>query len=182
MVRAQVRIGRIARIASGPLLLVAALAAVSAQPAAALVFHVGLSNGTVIDSLYEPQEASWDHGMVLVLTDAGNWIGVKKSDLTTVVSENATRGFGIAINATTISLGDAPNDLPVPNKDVGGSNAQALQNLLQGQQPRPNYTIQQGVQTEDTQGIPSSFISPYSGGPSALQPIVVQPPAPPHQQ
>jgi len=170
------------QIASG-LVLFAALAAVSAQPAAALVFHVGLSNGTVIDSLYEPQEASWDQGMVLVLTDAGNWIGVKKSDRTTVVSENATRGFGIAINATTISLGDAPNDLPVPNKDVGNANQQALQNLLQGQQPRPNYTIQQGVQTEDTQGIPSSFISPYAGGPStALQPVIVQPPAPPHQQ
>src|SRR6476661_10529259 len=93
MVRAQVR------IASGivPVLLAALLGA-AARPAAAAVYHLTLTNGSVIDSLYEPQEASWDHDMVLVLTDAGNWMGVKKSDLANVVSENATRGFGISIN------------------------------------------------------------------------------------
>lgn len=178
MVRAHVR------IASGivPVLL-AALLGVAARPAGAAVYHVTLTNGSVIDSLYEPQEASWDHGMVLVLTDAGNWIGVEKAELATVAAENATRGFGVVINATTISLGDAPNDLPVANKDVGSANQQVLQNLLQQQQPKPNYTIQQGVQTEDTQGIPSSFISPYAqGGSSVVTPIIVPPPAPtPHQ-
>ncbi len=177
MVRARVR------IASGmvpALVLLVALLGATALPAGAAVFHVTLTNGTVIDSLYEPQEASWDRGMVLVLTDAGNWTGVKKADLATVSSEIATRGFGVAINATTISLGDAPNDLPVPNKDVATAQQQVLQNLLQQQQPKPNYTIEQGVQTEGTQGIPSSFISPYAqGGPSAITPVVVPPPTPP---
>src|SRR5690242_21886515 len=91
-----------------------ALAAVllaAALPAGASVFHVTLTNGSVVDTLYEPQEASWDHGMVLLLTDAGNWIGIQKSDIANVASENATRGFGIVINATTISLGEAPHDL-----------------------------------------------------------------------
>jgi hypothetical protein len=157
------------------------LSAAAALPAGAAVFHVTLTNGSVIDSLYEPQEASWDHGLVLVLTDAGNWIGIQKGDIAAVAAENATRGFGIVINATTISLGDAPNDLPVPNKDVGSANQQALQNLLQQQQPRPNYTIQQGVQTEDTQGIPSSFISPYAQGAPSITPVIVPPPTPPHQ-
>jgi hypothetical protein len=169
MVRAQVRI-------LPALVLLAALSAVAAVPASASVFHLTLANGTVIDSLYEPQEASWDHDMVLVLTDAGNWIGVKKSDLVNVASENATRGFGISINATTISLGEAPNDLPVPGKETGNSTQQAIQSLLEQQQVKPNYTIQQGVQTEETQGIPSSFISPFASGSAApLQPIVVNP-------
>ena len=163
----------------------ALLLSAATLPAAAEVFHVTLANGSVIDSLYEPQEASWDHGMVLLLTDTGNWIGIDKRDVGSVTSENATRGFGVVINATTISLGEAPNDQPVPNKDAGANNtALALQNLLQGQQPRPNYTIQQGVQTEQTQGIPSGFIAPggYGTGPSALTPIIVPPPAAPHQQ
>jgi len=160
----------------------AVLLAAAELPAGAAVFHVTLTNGSVIDSLYEPQEASWDHGMVLLLTDAGNWIGVHKDEVANVPAENATRGFGIAINATTISLGEAPNDLPAPNKDVGTANQQALQNLLQQQQPRPNYTIQQGVQTEDTQGIPSSFISPYATGGPAATPIVVPPSTPPAHQ
>ena len=159
-------------VALGVVLLAAAL------PAGAAVFHVTLTNGSVIDSLYEPQEASWDHGMVLVLTDAGNSIGIQKAEIANVASENATRGFGVVINATTISLGEAPNDLPAPSKDVGTSNQQALQNLLEQQQPRPNYTIQQGVQSEATQGIPSSFISPYSQGPS-ITPVIVPPPTPP---
>ncbi len=150
----------------------------AALPAGASVFHVALTNGSVIDSLYEPQEASWDHGMVLVLTDAGNWIGVHKDEIANVASENATRGFGIVINATTISLGEAPNDLPTPGKDVGSANQQALQSLLEQQQPRPNYTIQQGVQSEATQGIPSSFISPYSQGPT-ITPVIVPPATPP---
>jgi hypothetical protein len=177
MVRAQVR------IASGivPVLLAALLGA-AARPAAAAVYHLTLTNGSVIDSLYEPQEASWDHDMVLVLTDAGNWMGVEKADLATVSSENAMRGFGVVINATTIALGDAPNDAPVANpKDAGSSTQQVLQNLLQQQQSKPNYTIQQGVQTEDTQGIPSSLISPYAQGAPAVTPIIVPPPTAPHQ-
>lgn len=174
MVRAHVRI--VSRLAPA-LVLLAALLGVAASPAGAAVYHVTLTNGSVIDTLYEPQEASWDHDMVLVLTDAGNWIGVPQSEVATVASENATRGFGVVINATTISLGEAPNDLPVPGKDAGSANQQALQNLLEQQQPKPNYTIQQGVQTENTQGIPSGFISPYAGTPS-IAPIIVPPPAP----
>jgi len=159
------------------------LLAAAALPAGASVFHLSLTNGSVIDTLYEPQEASWDHGMVLVLTDAGNWIGVHKDEIANVASENATRGFGIAINATTIALGEAPNDLPVPGKEAAGTpTQQALQSLLQQQQPQPNYTIQQGVQTEDTQGIPSPFISPYATGAPAVTPIVVPPTPPPAHQ
>ncbi len=180
MVRAQARQHALTTtgLASAIVLSLVLLGA-AARPAGAAVFHVTLSNGSVIDSLYEPQEASWDHGMVLVLTDAGNWIGVRKGELASVVSESATRGFGVVINTTTVSLGDAPNDQPVPNKDAGSRNQQALQSLLEQQQPKPNYTIQQGVQSEATQGIPSSFISPNgSNGPSAITPVFVPAPSP----
>jgi len=180
MVRAQIRSLR----TTLPIALLLLLAVLAATPAQAVIYHVALKNGTTIDTLYEPQEASWDHGMVLVLTDVGNWMGVEKANLASVTSDNATRGFGIAINATTISLGDAPNDLPEVPKDVNATGLQALQSILQQQQQeKPSYTIQQGVQTEDTQGIPASLISPSgSSGPSAIAPIIVPPPTPPQQQ
>src|SRR6476660_5910477 len=97
-------------------LLLTALAALPASPAGADIYHVKLSSGTVIDSRYQPQDASWDKGLVLLLTDVGNWVGVKKTDIESVASENATRGFGVTIRNNTISLGVAPNDQPNPNE------------------------------------------------------------------
>ncbi|HXO18796.1 MAG TPA: hypothetical protein VOA87_02600 [Thermoanaerobaculia bacterium] len=147
-------------------LAVLALLLTPAAPVGAEVFHVTLNNGAVLDTLYQPQEASWDSGLVLVLTDVGNWIGLRKDEIAHVVSENATRGFGISIKTNTISLGFAPNDNAIPNDKAaqapGNQQLQAIQNLQQSQAPQPNYTIQQGVQTEQTQGIPAGFISPFA--------------------
>jgi hypothetical protein len=140
----------------------------AASPAAADLFTVTLTNGAVIESRYQPQEASWDPEMVLLLSEVGNWIGVRKDEVADVTSEVVRRGFGIPINTTTVLLGTAPNDAAVPGTETATEDPvlRALE-LLQAQQPEPSsYTIQQFVEPEETQGIPSGFISPYANSPN----------------
>jgi hypothetical protein len=152
---------------------------VLALPAGADIYHVKLSSGTVIDTRYQPQDASWDKSMVLLLTEVGNWVGVRKDEIESVTAENATRGFGVTIRNNTISLGVAPNDQPNPNGDKGNAAldrlTQAIQGLSQSQQQKP-YTIQQGVSSEQTQGIPAGFINPNASG--GGQPIAIPVPFP----
>jgi len=142
-----------------------------AAPAAADLFTVTLNNGTAIESRYQPQEASWDPEMVLLLSEVGNWIGVQTDEIAEVTSEIVSRGFGIPINTTTVLLGTAPNDAAVPGADQGQGKVdpvlQALQ-ILQGQQQQapPPYSIQQFVEPDQTQGIPSGLISPYANPPN----------------
>jgi len=159
--------------------LVLGLVLLAALPAGADVYHIKLKSGTVVDTRYQPQDASWDPHMVLLMTEVGNWIGVRKDDIDSVASENATRGFGVTIRNNTISLGVAPNDQPTPNSDKNVAAmdrlTQAIQGLAQGQQQQP-YSITQGVQTENTQGIPSAFINPNAGG--GGQPLAIPMPVP----
>ncbi|HXU46386.1 MAG TPA: hypothetical protein VN783_12740 [Thermoanaerobaculia bacterium] len=142
--------------------------AVAAAPLAAETFLITLKNGSTIESRYQPQEASWDSGMVLFMTETGNWVGLPKSDLASVAAEGNDRGFGFVINPTTIALGWSPNDAKEPDaNDQGQLGARLLEALTGGNQaPPPNYTISQGVDTSQTQGIPLSFIpgAPALGG------------------
>lgn len=149
-------------------LLVLALCAV---PVPAEVFHVTLNNGSVIDTAYQPQQASWDPNMVLLLADTGNWIGFPKEEIDSIQAEDPTQGFGVRISDKTIALGLSPNDLPVPDES-GRSQQQAesdryydlAERALALAEKQQNYSIQQGVQTENTQGIPASFGGSYLGG------------------
>jgi hypothetical protein len=150
--------------ATTPLLAVialAGLAALAAAPAQAEVFHVKLRNGTTIDTLYQPQQATWDPNVVILLSDAGNWIGVDQRDIDTVVSESQIRGFGIALNFNTIAIGWAPNDAIDPatlQTNPQAATLQALQNIYQQQQEQAHYTIPQFVSTEQTAGIPPRLV------------------------
>lgn len=147
----------------------------AALPASAEIFKVQLNNGTVLETAYQPQEASWDPGMVLLLTEVGNWVGVRKDEIETVVAEAPLRGYGVRLNTTTILLGAAPNDNALPEEAGAQQNGdpvlQAIQTLIQAQQPAgqqqpaDDYTIQQGVSTEQTQGIPAGLISPFASPP-----------------
>ncbi len=144
-----------------------------ALPASAEIFKIQLNNGTVIETAYQPQEASWDPGMVLLLTEVGNWIGVRKDEIEIVIADAPLRGFGTRLNTTTILLGAAPNDNALPEVADAPQNGdpvlQMLQGLVQAQQPaaqpQESYSIQQGVPTEQTQGIPAGLISPYGSPP-----------------
>lgn len=153
-----------AREAVTPLLAVialAGLAALTAAPAQAEVFHVNLRNGTTIDTLYQPQQATWDPNVVILLSDAGNWIGVDQRDIDNVVSESQIRGYGIALNFNTVAIGWAPNDAIDPaalQTNPQAATLQALQNIYQQQQEQAHYTIPQFVSTEQTAGIPARLV------------------------
>lgn len=152
--------------------------ALLAAPIAAETYLITLKSGGTIQSRYQPQESSWDAGMVLFMTETGNWVGMKKSDIVSVEQENNLRGFGFVINPTTVALGWAPNDAVDPSAVEGDLASRLLQALGAGQQTpqgRENYSVQQGVSTEQTQGIPFNYIAggqAYSGN----QPQAAPPP------
>lgn len=136
--------------------------ALLALPVSAEVFHVTLTNGTVIDTAYQPQQASWDPSMVLLLTDTGNWVGFAKDEIDNISAEDPAQGFGIRISDKVIALGLSPNDLPVPVE--GDATQQAsdryyalVERAMEMSERQQNYSIQQGVSTEQTQGIPVGF-------------------------
>ena len=151
--------------------LVLALVALAALPASGEVFHVALKNGTVLDTHTQPQEASWDDSMVLLLTDVGNWIGLMKSEIDHVDSETETKGYGIRINNSTIALGWSPNDQPNPEAEgdqpTDSSKLTDLYAAYLNQQAaqQQNYTMQQFVEPSALQGIPSNFVG---GGSSTV--------------
>jgi hypothetical protein len=159
-----------------PSLLVLLALALLALPAAAESFHVTLTDGTTFETRYQPQEASWDASMVLLLTEVGNWIGLPKDAIASVVADMGETGFGTRINSTTISLGPAPNDAAIPEEEevaagraagpAAARNAQEqlLESYMQQRQAEQSYSIQQFVEPNQTQGIPSRFVGSPTGG------------------
>ena len=135
------------------------LAGLTATPAGAEVFHVKLRNGTTIDTLYKPQQATFDPNVVILLSDAGNWIGINQREIEAVNTDSEIHGFGVALNFNTIAIGWAPNDAPEPSaQGAQSATQQALQNLYKQQQAQEHYTIPQFVSTEQTAGIPARLV------------------------
>jgi len=151
--------------------LTALLAALPAIPASAEVFSVTLTNGSVLETQYQPQEASFDKDMVLLLTEVGNWVGVRRDEIASVVSDAESSGFGKVIGKNTVDLGWAANDAADPNapaekQDPGLSlAAQALQAVYQQRQAADSYTIKQFVQPNELQGIPTNLVGVSSSPP-----------------
>lgn len=144
-----------------PLLLVLALLAV---PASADVFFVTLNNGSVVETARQPEQASWDPNMVLLVTEVGNWIGLHRDEIESIRSEDPASGFGIRISDTAIALGLSPNDLPEANgaptnpADIARDRmADQLDRLVTTIEKLSDYTIEQGVGTDSTQGIPLGY-------------------------
>ena len=159
-----------------------------AVPAGAEIYRVTLNSGQTFDTNYQPQEASWDASMVLLLSDVGNWIGVSKADIQQVEPVNETGSFGVQIAVNTYELGISANDAeaeaeaaalaaggaPGAAPAAGGTDAQLQmlqlrleQQQLQAQQreAQQKYSVQQFVEPSQTQGIPSSLISSSGGNP-----------------
>lgn len=143
-----------------------ALLALFPMGASAEVFTVTLTNGNVIETKYQPQAAEFDKDMVLLMSDVGNWIGVRRDEIESVVSDAELSGFGEVIGKNTVMLGWSANDAADPSaqgadgkQDPGLSlAAQALQNLYQQRQEQQSYSIQQFVQPNQTQGIPTNLV------------------------
>ena len=147
-----------------PLLVALALLAV---PASADVFYVTLTNGTVVETARQPQQASWDPNMVLLLTEVGNWVGFPKEEVQSVRAEDPTQGFGIRISDKAIALGRAPNDLPDETKTkqdlITDRYLEFANRMLDLQEQRQNYSIQQFAEPGSGGGIPVSYGIGFSG-------------------
>lgn len=131
------------------LALAAALALVLAAAPSALAasYIVTLNGGDTFESRYKPETASWDDGLVLLLTEYGNWIAIENADIADVTTDVESRGFGKVIDTKTISLGILPNDAVDPSEQEPPTQAEILQNfLLQQQQNQPDYTVNQFVE------------------------------------
>lgn len=162
--------------------------ALLAAPAGAESFQVTLTDGSGFETRYQPQEASWDPSLVLFLTEFGNWIGLAKDSIASVVSDLDDTGFGTRIDSTTISLGFAPNDMAIPEDQqvvagqaapgspaaasAAAANAQnaLLEAYLQQRAAEQSYSIQQFVEPNETQGIPSRFVGAPTGGDTPFPP------------
>lgn len=140
-----------------------------ALPAAAEMYTVALTNGGSFDTRYRPEVATWDDGLLTIMTDVGNWIAIPRQEVVAITAETEVRGFGTVISTNTIALGWAPNDAPVPADEASADPRDRLLQLLERQlQPEPDYSIQQFVDPSDAGGIPvwmtRSNTPPLSGG------------------
>lgn len=148
------------------------LLAAAALPAAAGDWVVTLHNGTEFVSRYQPEEASWDSEVVLLMTADGNTIGLSRSDIASVASDIESRGFGTVIDDKTISLGWAPNDLPDAEAAAAGQGLspemQILQQMIaaQGQGAAPAFNVQQFVDPGFAGGGLPTFGTPTGGVPA----------------
>ena len=155
--------------------LVLTVLALLAMPAlaSAEVYTVTLTNGSVLETAYQPQEAAFDRDLVLLMTEVGNWIGVRKDEIESVRSDAELGGYGKVIEKNTILLGWSANDAADPDaKPEGQGNnrndaamnatAQALQNIYEQRRAEESYTIKQFVQPGETQGIPARMIGSAS--------------------
>lgn len=144
--------------------------ALPAPPVMAEVYTVTLKTGAVLETSYQPQEASFDRNVVMLLTDVGNWIGVTKDEIESVRSDVEVSGFGKVIDRNTVLLGWSANDAADPNAQSAegqadradpamSATAAALQNIYEQRQAEQNYSIKQFVSPNETQGIPDRLIS-----------------------
>ena len=151
-----------------------------ALPASAEIYRVTLNNGQVFESAYQPQEASWDASMILLLDEVGNWIGVSKADVQQVANVDENGAFGIRISKNTFEIGISANDAAAAAEALaamgtqgqGGADSRlaVLQQILEQQQAeaqqrsaQQNYTVKQFVEPNQTQGIPARFVGQPSG-------------------
>lgn len=152
--------------------LVLALAFLTAGSVAAKdYFTVTLSNGSSFETLRQPQQAPWDDNVLLVLTDSGNWIGVPKDSVDTIIASIEKSGFGKVIDNKTVAIGniEASEEDEDEEDGEGGENGEALDRLdsfLEGLQDlatagAPNYNTEQFVNPDDAglsgSGFPADF-------------------------
>ena len=134
-------------------------AALVALPAAAETYILTLHDGAVFESRYQPEEASWDPGVVMILTEFGNWIALQRADIADVTTDVESKGFGTVIDTNTISLGVLANDAIPPEEQEEPDAFQQLQQFLTQQNQQPDYTVQQFAEPGElgTGGLPVGF-------------------------
>ncbi len=156
---------RIAALAVG-----VALSMVGSVPAEAAAFIVHLKNDSIFSTLQQPKVASWDEDTVLVLTEAGNWIGLPKTEIDHITSTIEVRGIGRVIDSKTIAIGTLANDAPT-EEELAAADAERspLDRFLDrfedlaGEAPeQPNYSQRQFVNPDQATGIPLNYLGSFA--------------------
>jgi hypothetical protein len=161
------------RVVALPVLLL--VGAFAALPVSAAVYTVTMKNGSTFDSRYQPEEASWDENMVVLLTEFGNRIALPAGEIDSVTVDSESRGFGHQINSTTMALGWAPNDAFDPSSPEGQAAMAAEAAASAGASQAPAvYNQQQFVEPGSLTGLPV-WMTGVNAVPQ-VQPVVAAPP------
>ncbi len=121
-------------------LVVFALLIAAAGVAHAEYYTVTLTNGTTFQTRYRPVPAEWDEDVLMISTDRGNWIGLRRDEVADVASHAETTGFGYRANSTTVFVGWSPNDI-----DEGGEDGEGLDLEEMFPEPESGFTLEQFV-------------------------------------
>ena len=124
----------------------------AAGAASAGTFTVTLTNGTTFETRYRPVTADWDEDLVLLATDRGNRIALRKDEIAAVVSSVEESGFGYQVDTTTLYLGWSPQDQLEEGEGDGSGAGADSQNQAFAPEPT-TFTIQQFVNPDSTGGI-----------------------------
>ena len=138
---------------------IALLLLAGAGAATAGTFTVTLTNGTTFDSRYRPVEAEWDDSIVLIHTDRGNPIALKKDELADVTSSVEESGFGYQVDTTTLFVGWSPLD-PVEEEGEGEGGRRPDRGPV-FEPPPPDFTLQQFVNPDATGAAPLPAYTGY---------------------
>ncbi|MCB1035349.1 MAG: hypothetical protein KDD47_16110 [Acidobacteria bacterium] len=152
------------------LTILAAVTWFAVLPAEAAVFTVYLKNDTAFETLRQPKQAPWDDELVLVLTEAGNWIGLPKADIDRISASIEERGIGTVIDKKTIAIGVLANDEPT-DEELAAEDAQKspldrfldrLEELAEDTPSQPSYNQQQFVEPDQASGIPLNYLGDFA--------------------
>jgi len=138
-------------------------------PLSATVYKVTLKNGSVFETRYQPEDASWDAGKIVLLDEMGLLISIPKDDVQDIVSDVEAKGYGSVIDDTTMYLGWAPNE----GEDAAAGGAPAAGPQVFGQQ-EPPITYNQFVEPDQTQGMPGTWVGYPVNAPTQPQVIIQQ--------
>lgn len=122
-------------------------------------FTVTLENGSSFETRYRPVPSGFDPEIVLIITDRGNWIGLREADIVDVSSQVERSGFGYQVDTSTIFVGWTPNDADDLTEEGEELNLEEM-----FPEPEPAVTLQQFVdipaagQGIGTQAIDSTYV------------------------
>jgi len=132
----------ISKILGGAILILSMAAVASAG-----TYTLTLKNGTTFETRYKPVNAEWDDSIMMVSTDQGNWIALRKDEVTEVTSSIAESGFGYQLNTTTIFMGWSPNEDPAADGSDGGEGGEggSINDALPDPYAQPEFTLEQFI-------------------------------------
>ena len=159
---------------------------------AAQTFTATLTNGTEWTSYYRPLISAEDDSKVLLLTTAGNWVELNRSDVVTLDAK-VPGGHGAQLMQDgSIRLGRVANDAAEDGSEEAVDPATRLLNyMMQRDANQTDYSVDQfaepsdagrgglpvsglGVPPGQTVGSGSTSFLVGSGGPEAVEPSETQ--------